>query len=268
MSTQLYADLEHVEARLQQSMRDIDGPLGELVRPQLRQTQPYVRAAAVLTAAYCARLAAPAHTPANRDLHVLEERTIALAAAVEMLHIALSLHTRLVLSAGRPPQADQAPADRADTAERTFFGSTILAGDYCFSRASQLAAETEHPRVVAHFAQTLQTLSEGLLRRELHGPDTGSAPDFDAGRTLLLAGVEGALLLHNHMPQTHATPGQAETDDPILAHAHRFAHALPSQQTEPVPASDPPPNGNHASPPDSEACRSQWQALYTWLQQI
>jgi hypothetical protein len=48
--------------------------------------------------------------------------------------------------------------------DRSLVGGTVLAGDYCFSRAASLAARTGNPAVVAIFSEMLQQLSEGHLR--------------------------------------------------------------------------------------------------------
>jgi hypothetical protein len=196
---QLHADLQAVEVRLRQSLQDLDGPLGELVRPQVQEVRPFVRAGVVLIAAYCL-----APTPENVRHR---EPLLALASAIEMLYIALTIHMHLVQT-----ESDAAKASAVqDVGERAYLGGAILAGDYCFSQASQLAAKTENPRVVAHFAQTLQVLSEGLLRKAFHaGPAAVTAPSgnrpFDEDRTLMLAGVEATFLLHDitHVPRLDA----------------------------------------------------------------
>ncbi|MEX1018750.1 MAG: hypothetical protein WDZ49_03785, partial [Litorilinea sp.] len=272
------ADLEQVRQRLQQSLCDIEGPLGELIRPQIRQIQPYLRAGAVLTTGYCLHaLRADTRTPTSVQSSapavpaVPADRVLALAAAVEILYIALTLHKRLVQSgvsntvsntSSPAAETDETAAGVADASQdrgqdrddRTFFGSTILAGDYCFSRASQLAAETENPQVVAHFAQTLQTLSEGLLRQEYHAQLGESPPAFDENQTLLFAGVEAALLLHAHTPANHPQ---------ILHHAQNFADQIVGSDDR-AKAAGYPTNGHEDSL--SPACADHWDELYAWWQ--
>ena len=83
-----------------------------------------------------------------------------------MLHIALNVH-RLLVNAARTEEGSQKVGAKAEL-DRAFIGSTILAGDYCFSRAAQMAAQTDHPRVVATFSLALQAVSEGLLREQFN----------------------------------------------------------------------------------------------------
>ena len=67
---------------------------------------------------------------------------------LEMLFVAHSIHG-LLLTAVR------------EGMDKSVMGSTILAGDYCFSHSAVLATGTESPQVVAIFAQALKTVSEG-----------------------------------------------------------------------------------------------------------
>ena len=78
---------------------------------------------------------------------------VSLAAALQLLQIALNIH-RLLL---RPEQTG--------SIDSFLLGGTILAGDYCFSRAAVLAAHTNHPQVVMVFAELLQEVSQANLRR-------------------------------------------------------------------------------------------------------
>ncbi len=114
--------------------------LSQFVRSEMSEEQ--ILAGVVLASA------APEEDSAER-----EERRVALAAALELLQVALNIH-RLLL---RPEQND--------TIDNVLLGGTILAGDFCFSRAAVFAARTCHPGVVTVFAELLQTLSETNLRR-------------------------------------------------------------------------------------------------------
>jgi geranylgeranyl pyrophosphate synthase len=97
------------------------------------------------------------------------ERTITLAAAVELLHTATLVHDDVIdgslLRRGNPTlNARWSP------------GATILTGDFIFARAAKLAAETESVQLMKLFAQTLSTIvngeitqlfvSKGLISRE------------------------------------------------------------------------------------------------------
>jgi geranylgeranyl pyrophosphate synthase len=83
---------------------------------------------------------------------------ISLAAAVEMLHTATLVHDDVVdgalLRRGSPTlNARWSP------------GATILTGDYMFARAADLAAQTDHVRVMQIFARSLMTIVSGELRQ-------------------------------------------------------------------------------------------------------
>ena len=84
------------------------------------------------------------------------EKAIALAAAVEMLHTATLVHDDVVdnslMRRGRPTLNATWPR-----------GATILAGDYLFARAANLAAETENVRIISIFSNTLMIICSGEL---------------------------------------------------------------------------------------------------------
>ncbi len=96
--------------------------------------------------------------PADRN------KIVSMAAAVEMLHTATLVHDDVVdgsmLRRGSPTlNARWSP------------GATILTGDYMFARAADLAAQTDHVRVMQIFARTLMTIVSGELR-QLFGGET------------------------------------------------------------------------------------------------
>jgi geranylgeranyl pyrophosphate synthase len=160
------AEIQEVQSTLLEATNDLTSPLGDLVRAQIKRSQPPICGAVVLAVAKPASLNQET-TEAEAELH---HKRILLAAALEMLHVALNVHRLLVNAALREQQREQHGGN--DSAlDLSFIGSTILAGDYCFSRAAQMAAQTDHPRVVATFALALQTVSEGLLREQFHGDD-------------------------------------------------------------------------------------------------
>lgn len=92
-----------------------------------------------------------------RDPAMLEN-VIALAASVEMLHTATLVHDDVIdgalLRRGAPTL--NAVWNR---------GATVLAGNFMFARAAYFAAETDHPRVIHIFADTLDTIVNGELRQ-------------------------------------------------------------------------------------------------------
>jgi geranylgeranyl pyrophosphate synthase len=81
---------------------------------------------------------------------------VALAASVEMLHTATLVHDDVIdgalLRRGAPTL--NAQWNR---------GATILAGNFMFARAAYFAAETNNPRVIRIFANTLETIVNGEL---------------------------------------------------------------------------------------------------------
>lgn len=87
-----------------------------------------------------------------------KEKAYALAASVELLHTATLVHDDLIDNSlfrrGLPTlNVSWSP------------GATILTGDYLFARSAELAAETEHVRIVTIFAQTLMTIVGGELQQ-------------------------------------------------------------------------------------------------------
>jgi geranylgeranyl pyrophosphate synthase len=84
------------------------------------------------------------------------ERTVTLAAAIEMLHTATLVHDDLIdgslLRRGLPTlNAQWTP------------GATVLTGDFIFARAALLAAQTGSLRLMERFAQTLMTIVNGEI---------------------------------------------------------------------------------------------------------
>jgi geranylgeranyl pyrophosphate synthase len=168
---ELQQEFAAVEEQLKVALAELRPPLDDLVRGQLAAAISPQRIGGVLAAGY----------PRS---DTLQRRTgrILLAAAVEMLHLALRLHDRLVRRGGDL---------RAQGAEKAWVGSSILVGDYCFSRAAILAAQTNEPQVVTIFAQTLKQISESHLR-QLFNADTY---EFDEDEILVNAGLTAATLL-------------------------------------------------------------------------
>jgi geranylgeranyl pyrophosphate synthase len=84
------------------------------------------------------------------------ERTVYLAAAVEMLHTATLVHDDLIdgslLRRGIPTlNARSSP------------GATVLTGDYVFARAAELVSRTDSLRLMSRFAETLMTIVNGEI---------------------------------------------------------------------------------------------------------
>lgn len=167
----LQAELKLVAAKLEETVADLPEGLAQFVRSEMGEDR--VLAGVVLASA------APA-----RDTSEDESRRVALAAALELLQIALNIH-RLLLKPGQ-----------AGSIDSFLLGGTILAGDYCFSRAAVLAAQTNHPRVVTIFAELLQEVSQANLRRVISKDCYDRDPNsFDEREAMFRSGASAAALL-------------------------------------------------------------------------
>lgn len=231
----LEAELQEVQKILTATADELGMPLGELVRAQVKVAAPHQRAALVLTVGDD-----PNHSDAGRSdpgPHPdTRSRRIYLAAALEMLAIALHVHRLLVMATG---------LERGNDLDKSFIGSTILAGDYCFSRAANMAVQTENPRVVTLFSQALQTVSEGHLRA-LFAADEAI---FDENRALLQSGAEAAVELAGVSPEV--APAYQAT---ALALADLMAQSGPNRSSLAYLLSEVPIER-----------RPRWQALAQWL---
>jgi geranylgeranyl pyrophosphate synthase len=92
----------------------------------------------------------------GRMLGAPKEKLVTLGASVEMLHTATLVHDDLIdgslLRRGMPTlNARWSPA------------ATVLTGDFLFSRAAKLAAETDYLPLMKSFADTLSTIVNGEL---------------------------------------------------------------------------------------------------------
>jgi len=141
----IHEELGLVEAKLRAVSDNAYPPLAVAIHTLLDSGGKRLRPALAI-------LSAKFHPPPNPDA------VIAVAAAVEMLHMATLVHDDLIDGAlmrrGRPTL--NACWDQ---------GSTVLAGDYMFAQAAALAAETGNPRVISLFARTLMTICDGELRQ-------------------------------------------------------------------------------------------------------
>ena len=161
----LLDELSAVEQDVVAALADLHAPFIQLVQRQWQRSFPLVRAAFVLSAGTI-----PAASPD------LGSKRVYLAAAMETLRLALGVHTQLLLG------------ESSTAIDRSLLGSTVLAGDFCFSRAAGLAARTGSPVIVDLFAGALQRVSEGSLRRLFRSSD----PAYDVDRDLCLSGIAAA----------------------------------------------------------------------------
>lgn len=171
----LMEELAAVEQEVTASLSDLHAPFIQLVQGQWQRTFPLVRAAFVLTAGAKTGGHQASARNAGETPDLVPQR-IYLAAAMETLRLALSVHTQLLL------------AESPETIDRSLLGSTVLAGDFCFSRSAGLAARTGSPVIVDLFAGALQRVSEGSLRRIFRPSD----PPYEVDRDLCLSGIAAA----------------------------------------------------------------------------
>ncbi len=165
---QFETELNQVEQRISDEIAELFAPFSQMVTAQLRHSRPLLRAGVVLATGV-----------GDPDDATLREQRINLAAALEMLHLAINVH---ILLGG---------AISGDSPNPSLLGSTILAGDYCFSRSAGLAVRTGDQQVVELFSNALKRVSEGHLRRLF---DATGEP-YNEDRELFRAGAEAATLL-------------------------------------------------------------------------
>lgn len=150
MTTGLQEEIGEVRQTLTGISETLHPLLSEFIRDEIEQRPRLPLAAVVLAAAY-----------PLQDSSEQRVRRVWLAAALELLTVALDIHK--LLASARVGNAD---------VDRKLAGGTVLAGDYCFSRAAMLAAQTDNPTVVAIFSTLLQDLSEGNLRQIFNVDDS------------------------------------------------------------------------------------------------
>jgi len=196
-TTDFDQELQAVQQTLEQALADLYSPLADLARTNLQRVQPLTRAAFVLAIGV-----------GDPDNGVLRQQRLSLAAAQEMLFIALTLHKLLL----KPHLAQQ------DEQQKTIMGGIILTGDYCFTRSAIMAAQTDHIQVVELFSQALKGISEGLLRNFFaqRNPVAQPAqaeptPFYDEQSDLFVSGAQSAAILA-------ALPASTTADLVELAH--------------------------------------------------
>jgi hypothetical protein len=226
---ELQNELEQVQYQLMAAADELYSPLRDLVRSQLKRAAPLLRAAIVLTVGV-----------GDPDTDELREKRILLAGALEMLYVALHIHQVLLTNSGSNDQHD---------AEKSWLGSIILAGDYCFSRSATLAAQTNSPEIVMIFANALKAVNEGHLRQYFTQESTG----FDENQKLFEAGARAAATL-------------VTQDEAAITEMADFGREIAIQIQSPIPIPSPHPEIDlHPFTPLASARRP---ALQLWLAQI
>jgi geranylgeranyl pyrophosphate synthase len=144
-------------------------------------------------------------------LGVGTDRLVTLAAAIELLHTATLVHDDLIdgslLRRGIPTlNAKWSPA------------ATVLAGDYVFARAAELAAETNSVEVMSIFADTLATIVSGEINQMFESRGLASRQDYyqriyaKTASMFVLAGRAAALL--------------SDVDARVVEKLHQFGYEI------------------------------------------
>lgn len=150
-----------------------------LVQDELQQVEKMLREAArteypalrgLLHQAFAAggKRLRPALTLLAGKFHPTEpHKLLALAASIETLHTATLIHDDVI---------DQSLVRRGHPTMNVMAGTkvTILAGDYLFARAAELAAVTKSSRIMDIFARGLMTLCAGEIRQNYRPTDASS----------------------------------------------------------------------------------------------
>ena len=222
-------ELNAVQTNLIEVFDTLYPPLLGLVRAQIQQARPHLRAAIVLATAVSSDRGA--------ESAELRKKRIDLASALEMLYVALQVHELLLKSRSE---------EFHDTIDKSVMGSTILAGDTCFSHAALLAARTDSPQIVAIFSQALQLVSEKQLRNLFSLQENEHV--FDPSQELFYAGLQAAAVLAGLDAQVTKQLEQIiEISSAQLLHNHLTLPDL-TYQLDPV-------------------YQERWQAMVVWYNQ-
>ncbi len=140
-------ELQAVQRLLLHPKRDMPPALSSAVEALILRGGKRLRPALVLLSAYIC----------GADV----ERAIPMAAAIEMLHTATLIHDDIIDDASVRRGVHTLNALRSP-------GAAVLAGDLLFSWAARFAAQTDDPRVMKRFAETLTTICAGELNQMYH----------------------------------------------------------------------------------------------------
>lgn len=139
-----------------------------------------------------------------RALSHQDEKRINLAAVVELIHSATLLHDDVV---------DNANLRRGNKTAHTLWNSStsVLVGDFLYSRAFQIVVNLNRPEILAIFASATHYIAEGEILQLVNSknPDTTEAFYYDiiqrkTGRLFEIASQLGAMLSTNHEASVEA----------------------------------------------------------------
>ena len=145
----VHSSLQQVEQKMKSVDGSLFGPLATAFIELIGSGGKRLRPALALMAAESLAVQSAAQA---------QMRTIAIAAAVEMLHTATLVHDDVIDGALLRRGAATLNAKWSQS-------STVLAGNYMFARAAHFAAETENVRVIHIFSDTLRIMVNGELRQ-------------------------------------------------------------------------------------------------------
>jgi geranylgeranyl pyrophosphate synthase len=149
--------LAAVEARLRQTVQDQHSSLTAATERLLNAGGKRIRPAICLMTASI--------------FEADPDRCVSLAAAVEMMHTATLVHDDLIDGAALRRGVPTLNADWSADA-------IVLAGDYLFARAASLIAQTNHPRLIELFAQTLMIIVNGEIKQRFSGRGCINRDDY------------------------------------------------------------------------------------------
>lgn len=149
-SPELDARLDRVLELMDGSLRSPDFPLADAVAGIARANGKLLRPALIIIGSRFG----------TRGAQVDEARIDALAAAVELLHLATLVHDDII---------DEAALRRGKPALHTRFGTkeAVLAGDWLFSRSFRLAAESAGPANAQALARLIGAICAAEIDQDL-----------------------------------------------------------------------------------------------------
>jgi geranylgeranyl pyrophosphate synthase len=172
-------DMERVESRMRETSLEENEALSRAIDYLIKAGGKRVRPAMTVLAGHM--LGAP------------REPIAYLGAALEMLHTASLVHDDLI---------DGALMRRGHATLNTQWNApaTVLAGDFLFGRAADLAAQTDNVAVMRSFARTLMTMVNGELNQMFNGRGQPTRDGYFArifGKTgsLFVTAAEGPAFL-------------------------------------------------------------------------